>query len=496
MSGAGMAALPAGAEVLTPENAGKLIYYTLLLFGSLIYTMGSWKLFKKCGGKGWWSLIPGYRLYKLGVFAGRELDARVHCILDVLIILLRGFWSLNGQASQTDNVLMVVLIALDLAELVYQVRISSGLCEVFRASRAWIFLWLFADWIPAVVWGFGKRYQPHEPESIGREEMDLPTWADEDPGVDSSDGNDLPGNGLICRDAYLQDLKGADTGSGLCVRLKERTAGSRLKKKTLLKDIRLTIPNGSLVLLLGGSGAGKTTFVNAVTGYETADAEMLLNGRNIYRSYEELKHRIGFVPQQELMRENDTVVRTLSDAARMRLPVTVGFRERRERIKNVMETLGLTAGLTDLVSKKSGGQKKRISIGMELITDPDLFILDEPDSGLDGVIARELFERLRAIADQGKIVIAITHTPDRVVDLFDRVIVLAKDESGSGRLAFYGSPDDAKRFFGKNSMEKIVMTVNGRKEGGEGRADEMVQRFESLRKEAAAYAAKCEPAAV
>ena len=81
-----------------------------------------------------------------------------------------------------------------------------------------------------------------------------------------------------------------------------------------------------------------------------------------------------------------------------------------------------------MISKKSGGQKKRISIGTELISNPDLFILDEPDSGLDGVIARELFEKLRMVADEGKIVIAITHTPDRVIELF----LACCDRAGKG----------------------------------------------------------------
>ena len=117
---------------------------------------------------------------------------------------------------------------------------------------------------------------------------------------------------------------------------------------------------------------------------------------------------------------------------------------------------------------------------MELISDPDLFILDEPDSGLDGVLARELFEKLRGVADGGNIVIVITHTPDRVIDLFDKVIVLAKDSGKVGRLAYYGSPSDAKAFFGKDSMEGIVMAVNGQDEGGEGRADEFIEKYAKM----------------
>ena len=114
-----------------------------------------------------------------------------------------------------------------------------------------------------------------------------------------------------------------------------------------------------------------------------------------------------------------------------------------------MKIFGLEPVKNNLVEKLSGGQKKRASIAMEFISNPSLFILDEPDSGLDGVMARELMEQLRAIANQGKIVIVITHTPDRVIDLFDDVIVLAKDKNRTGRLAFFGPIEEARAFFGK-----------------------------------------------
>ena len=154
-----------------------------------------------------------------------------------------------------------------------------------------------------------------------------------------------------------------------------------------------------------------------------------------------------------------------------------------------MDLMGLTAGSGGLVGKKSGGMLRRISIAMELVSDPELFVLDEPDSGLDGVIARELFTQLRQIADQGKIVMVITHTLDRVIDLFDRVIVLARDSGRCGRLAFYGTPQEARDFFGKDSMEGVVMSVNSKDAGGDGLADEYIERFAertSGEKEAAA----------
>jgi ABC-type multidrug transport system ATPase subunit len=232
-----------------------------------------------------------------------------------------------------------------------------------------------------------------------------------------------------------------------------------------------------MVLLLGGSGAGKTTFLNAVTGYEQADASILLDGKDIYKEYEMMKFDVGFVPQQDLMRSNDTVLRTLSDAGALRLPDNMNAAARKKRVQEVLESFGLAMLADTLVEKLSGGQRKRLSIAMEFISDPGLFILDEPDSGLDGVIARALFEKLRAIADEGRIVIVITHTPDRVIDLFDDVIVLAKDVDRTGRLAFYGPIKEAGEFFGKDGMEQILLSINQKEEGGEGRANEFVARY-------------------
>ena len=145
--------------------------------------------------------------------------------------------------------------------------------------------------------------------------------------------------------------------------------------------------------------------------------------------------------------------------------------------EEVMEIFGLTPVAGHMVEKLSGGQKKRLSISMEFLSNPSLFILDEPDSGLDGVMARELFQQLRGIADTGRIVIVITHTPDRVIDLFDDVIVLAKDSTRTGRLAFYGSIDQAREFFGKEKMEDILKSINQKEEGGDGLADEFVMKY-------------------
>ena len=266
----------------------------------------------------------------------------------------------------------------------------------------------------------------------------------------------------------------------LSIAIDERTVHSATKKTTLLKDINLSVDAGEMVLILGGSGAGKSTFVNAVTGYEKAKATITEGGVDYYRQYEQVKHRIGFVPQENLIREEDTVLMTVSNAADLRLPATLPQEEKKRRIRMVLETFGLTGLEDSIVSKLSGGQKKRLSICTEFVASPNLFILDEPDSGLDGIMARELMENLRLIACQGKIVLVITHAPDRVAHLFDKVIVLAKGTKDRvGQLAFYGGIREAKEFFGTDSLENVVKRINASNEGGENRADEFIEKYKT-----------------
>ena len=272
--------------------------------------------------------------------------------------------------------------------------------------------------------------------------------------------------------------------SGLSINIDERAAHQAMRKVTLLKDINLSIEPGNMVLILGGSGAGKSTFVNAVTGYEKAKATIKEGDLDYYRDYGQVKHRIGFVPQDNLMREDDTVGDTVSNAAEMRLPKNMPPEEKQKRVTAVLSTFGLAGREKEKVSKLSGGQKKRLSICMEFVSSPTLFILDEPDSGLDGIMATELMENLRLIACQGRIVMVITHAPDRVAHLFDKVIVLAKSTTDKvGQLAFYGGIQEAREFFGVPTMEEVVRQINAKNEGGVGRADEFIEKYKTYSEE-------------
>jgi len=271
------------------------------------------------------------------------------------------------------------------------------------------------------------------------------------------------------------------TGSVLSIRIDERSVWQRLKKVTLLRNINMTIACGEMVMILGGSGAGKTTFMNAVMGYEKADGEIFHGDKDIYNDYEEMKYEIGYVPQQDLLRGSDTVFDTLNNAAEMKMPRTTTSGQKEQRIKEVLGLLGLEREQKSLVSKLSGGQRKRLSIAVEYIADPLLFFLDEPDSGLDGIMARSLNENLRTIANSGKIVMVITHSPDRVAKLYNKIIVLAKStKDNCGYLAYYGSVSDALTFFETNSLEGVVKRINRPDEGGDGKADFYINKYASI----------------
>ena len=274
-------------------------------------------------------------------------------------------------------------------------------------------------------------------------------------------------------------------GAGLDIEIRERNVRKGLRKRTLLRDIRLQVVPGDFVLILGGSGAGKSTFIKSVMGYDRADADISYGSLDVYRDYEKVKYEIGYVPQQNLIRLNDTVYDTLYAEAKMKMPGTSTRQEYVQQVDWAMSLLGLKAEKNNLCASISGGQLKRLSIAIELVGDPGIFFLDEPDSGLDGTMSRLLMENLKEIADLGKMVMIITHGPDRAADLFTRILVLGKTADNVGHLLFYGSVKDALSFFEVDSLEHIVKRINSKAEGGEGLADYFLEKYTALQQKQA-----------
>ncbi len=269
----------------------------------------------------------------------------------------------------------------------------------------------------------------------------------------------------------------------LTISIKKRVVRKMFTEKRLLEDINLSVSSGNLVLILGGSGAGKSTFIKAVLGYEKADATIKFEQTDIYNDYNKVKNMLGYATQECLLRESDIVWDTLYRAAELRMPAACTKAERNQRVEQVLELLGLQREVKTQVKNLSGGQQKRLGIAVEYISDPKIFFLDEPDSGLDGMMAIDLMKSLRVMADDNKIVMVISHAPDRVAELFDKVIVLAKSiEKNSGQLAFFGDINEAKEFFEVDSLEHIVRRINRPDENGEGLSDFYIDKFKNYRR--------------
>ncbi|MFD3497507.1 FHA domain-containing protein [Streptomyces sp. NPDC058678] len=215
-------------------------------------------------------------------------------------------------------------------------------------------------------------------------------------------------------------------------------------RKTLLDHVSFPVGEKCLLAVVGPSGAGKSTLLNALTGQRPADhGTVLYDGRDLYRDYAELRQRIGLVPQDDILHAQLTVRSALSYAAELRFPQDTAKAERRARVDEVIRELGLEERARQPVHSLSGGQRKRVSVALELLTKPSLLFLDEPTSGLDPGMDRSVMHMLRGLADDGRTVIVVTHSV-LSLDVCDRLLVLAP----GGKIAYYGPPEDALAFFG------------------------------------------------
>ncbi|OEJ28268.1 ABC transporter ATP-binding protein [Streptomyces agglomeratus] len=215
-------------------------------------------------------------------------------------------------------------------------------------------------------------------------------------------------------------------------------------RKTLLDHVTFPVGEKCLLAVVGPSGAGKSTLLNALTGLRPADGgTVLYDGRDLYRDYAELRQRIGLVPQDDILHSQLTVRRALGYAAELRFPEDTAKKERQERVAEVIRELGLEQRASQPIHSLSGGQRKRVSVALELLTKPSLLFLDEPTSGLDPGMDRSVMHMLRGLADDGRTVIVVTHSV-LSLDVCDRLLMLAP----GGKVAYYGPPEDALAFFG------------------------------------------------
>lgn len=219
--------------------------------------------------------------------------------------------------------------------------------------------------------------------------------------------------------------------------------------------VNLNVKPGELVAVIGGSGAGKSTILNCMCGYlKPTQGEVFINGVNLYQNFDSLKKLVGYVPQSDIVYDNLTLHDMLLYTAKLRLPKDTTSAEQETAITRAIDMVELSEKSNSLIKSLSGGQRKRASIAVELLSDPNLLFLDEPASGLDPGTERNLMYSLRKMSDGGKTVILVTHSTLQL-KLCDKIVFMGK----GGNLCFYGSYDEALEFFGVSDIVDVYNLI-------------------------------------
>ncbi|GAB3586269.1 FHA domain-containing protein [Calidifontibacter terrae] len=235
--------------------------------------------------------------------------------------------------------------------------------------------------------------------------------------------------------------------------------------KKLLDDISFALEGSNLLAVIGPSGAGKSTLLKALTGSQRATTgEVYYDGRDLYENFDDLRHRIGVVPQDDVVHRQLTVRQALRFAAELRFPDDLDKHLRDQRVDEVMAELDLTPHAGTRVDKLSGGQRKRTSVALELLTRPSLLFLDEPTSGLDPGLDKQVMQTLRGLADGGRTVVVITHSVANL-GVCDKVLLLGP----GGKVAYFGPPEKLLPFFGLSDHADVFTSVARDPEGAQQR---------------------------
>ena len=225
--------------------------------------------------------------------------------------------------------------------------------------------------------------------------------------------------------------------------------------KQLLDHISLTARPGTLTAIIGGSGAGKTTLSRLIAGYTSpSSGSVTFEGHNIHTEYASMRSRIGMVPQDDVVHRQLTVHQALGYAAELRLPPDTSEQDREQVVAQVLEELELTKHAETRVDKLSGGQRKRASVALELLTGPSLLILDEPTTGLDPALDRQVMMMLRQLADAGRVVLIVTHSVS-YLDVCDQLLLVAP----GGKTAYLGPPGGIGAAMGTTNWADIFAKV-------------------------------------
>ncbi|MGD1898235.1 MAG: ATP-binding cassette domain-containing protein [Phormidesmis sp.] len=211
-------------------------------------------------------------------------------------------------------------------------------------------------------------------------------------------------------------------------------------EKVILNNVSLAIEPGQLVAIVGGSGAGKSTLMKTLLGIApTTSGTVLINGDDLRQNFDLYRSEIGYVPQDDIVHRNLTVEEVLSYACELRLPPDTDIPE---AVTRTLEQVKLSHVRHTVVTQLSGGQRKRVSIAVELLANPKLFFLDEPTSGLDPGLDKKMMQLLRELANQGRTIVLVTHATSNL-EVCDRVAFMGS----GGQLCYFGPPTNAMSFF-------------------------------------------------
>jgi ABC transport system ATP-binding/permease protein len=257
---------------------------------------------------------------------------------------------------------------------------------------------------------------------------------------------------VFTRDTLVRRTEAATRTGGLEV---NAVCFSVDRGKQLLDHISLTARPGTLTAIIGGSGAGKTTLSRLIAGYTSpTSGSVTFEGHNIHTEYASMRSRVGMVPQDDVVHRQLTVNQALGYAAELRLPPDTSKSDREQVVAQVLEELELTKHADTRVDKLSGGQRKRASVALELLTGPSLLILDEPTTGLDPALDRQVMMMLRQLADAGRVVLVVTHSVS-YLDVCDQLLLVAP----GGKTAFLGPPSQIGAAMGTTNWADIFTKV-------------------------------------
>ena len=253
--------------------------------------------------------------------------------------------------------------------------------------------------------------------------------------------------------ALVRRTQPAATTGGLEV----RDVSLAIDRDTVLLDrISFDARPGTLTAVIGPSGSGKSTLSRVIVGSaQPTSGSVSFDGRDLHAEYASLRSRIGMVPQDDVVHGRLTVTQALEFAAELRMPADTTDGDRRRVIAQILEELELTAHATTRIDKLSGGQRKRVSVALELLTGPSLLVLDEPTTGLDPALDRAVMAMLRRLADAGRVIVVVTHSLT-FLDECDQVLLLAP----GGKTAFFGPPDELGPAMGTTDWADIFTIVS------------------------------------